>query len=94
MSEAHGPRSGFEPVKIGWLGACLDGEGGGYDKIHRMAFEEALEQKVLTRPVEHVIHPENGLPRGSARNAIDGYRWLVDQGCIAVAGACDFISAS
>jgi ABC-type branched-subunit amino acid transport system substrate-binding protein len=87
MSEAHGPRSGFEPIKVGWLGACLDGEGGGYDKIHRMAFDEALEEKVLTRPVEHVIHPENGLPRGSARNAIDGYRWLVDQGCIVIAGA-------
>src|SRR5258708_3955095 len=25
-------RSEFEPIKVGWLGACLDGEGGGYDK--------------------------------------------------------------
>jgi ABC-type branched-subunit amino acid transport system substrate-binding protein len=80
-------RGSFEAVKIGWLGACLDGEGGGYDKIHRMAFEEAAEQGIFTRPVEHVIHPENGLPRGSAKNAVDGYRWLVDQGCVAIAGA-------
>jgi len=80
-------RNEFEPVKVGWLGACLDGEGGGYDKIHRMAFDEALEQGVLTRRVEHVIHIEDGLPNGSAKNAVDGYRWLVDQGCVIVAGA-------
>ena len=47
-----------------------------------MAFDEALEQGVLPRKVEHVIHAENGLPNGSAKNAVDGYRWLVDQGCI------------
>jgi branched-chain amino acid transport system substrate-binding protein len=80
-------RNEFEPVKVGWLGACLDGEGGGYDKIHRMAFDEALESGVLTRQVEHVIHIEDGLPNGSAKNAVDGYRWLVDQGCVIVAGA-------
>jgi ABC-type branched-subunit amino acid transport system substrate-binding protein len=80
-------RSEFEPVKVGWLGACLDGEGGGYDKIHRLAFDEALEQGVLPRGVEHVIHAENGLPNGSAKNAVDGYRWLVDQGCVIIAGA-------
>lgn len=80
-------RNEFAPVKVGWLGACLDGEGGGYDNIHRMAFDEALEQGVLTRKVEHVIHIEDGLPNGSAKNAVDGYRWLVEQGCVIVAGA-------
>ncbi|MBM4265973.1 MAG: amino acid ABC transporter substrate-binding protein [Deltaproteobacteria bacterium] len=84
---AQAARVEFEPVKVGWLGACLDGEGGAFDKIHRMAFDEAFESGVFTRKVEHVIHPENGLPRGSARNAIDGYRWLVDQGCVVIAGA-------
>ena len=79
-------RNEFEPVKVGWLGACLDGEGGGYDRIHRMAFDEALEQGTLTRQVEHVIHVEDGLPNGSAKNAVDGYRWLVDQGCVIIAG--------
>jgi ABC-type branched-subunit amino acid transport system substrate-binding protein len=76
-----------EPIKIGWLGSALDGPGGGFDKIHRMAFDEAIESGLLNRPVEHVIHAEKGLPYGSARNATDGFRWLVDQGCIAVAGA-------
>jgi hypothetical protein len=36
-----------DAIKIGWLGSALDGPGGGYDKIHRMAFEEAAEQGVL-----------------------------------------------
>ncbi len=76
-----------EAIKIGWLGAALDGPGGGYDKLHRMAFAEASESGLLDRPVEHVLHAENGLPNGSAKNATDGFRWLVDQGCIAVAGA-------
>ena len=80
-------RSEFEPIRVGWLGACLDGEGGGYDKIHRMAFEEAREAGVLPRAVEHVIRAENGLPNGSAKNAVDGYRWLVEQGCLVIAGA-------
>ncbi len=84
---AERARGEFEPVKVGWLGACLDGEGGGYDRIHRMAFDEALAAGVLPRRVEHVIRAENGLPNGSARNAIDGYRWLVDQGCVIIAGA-------
>jgi ABC-type branched-subunit amino acid transport system substrate-binding protein len=69
------------------LGAALDGPGGGYDLIHRLAFDEAAEQGLLDRPVEFVLHAENGLPRGSARNATDGFRFLVDEGCVAVAGA-------
>ena len=77
----------MDPIKVGWLGAALDGPGGGYDKIHRLAFDQAVEQGVLNRPYEFVLHPENGLPRGSARNAIDGFKYLVDEGCIVVAGA-------
>ncbi len=77
----------MEPIKVGWLGSALDGPGGGYDKIHRMAFDDAVEQGVLERPYEFVLHAEQGLPRGSARNAIDGFKYLVDQGCIVVAGA-------
>ena len=76
-----------DPIKIGWLGSALDGPEGGYNKIHRLAFDEALEQGLLDRPVEFVLHAENGLPRGSARNAADGFKYLVDEGCIGVAGA-------
>jgi branched-chain amino acid transport system substrate-binding protein len=77
----------MDPIRIGWLGSALDGPGGGYDKIHRLAFDEAIDAGVLNRPVEFVIHPENGLPNGSAKNAIDGFKFLVDEGCIGVAGA-------
>ena len=28
MSESSGTKKDFDPIKIGWLGACLDGEGG------------------------------------------------------------------
>ena len=76
-----------DPIKIGWLGSALDGPGGGYDNIHRLAFDQAADQGVLNRPYEFVLHPENGLPQGSAKNAIDGFKYLVDEGCIAVAGA-------
>ena len=34
-----------------------------------------------------MLHPERGLPQGSAKNAADGFRYLVDAGCIGVAGA-------
>jgi hypothetical protein len=76
-----------DPIKIGWLGAALDGPDGGYDKIHRMAFDEAFASGLLDRPYEFVLHAERGLPNGSAKNATDGFRSLVDEGCIAVAGA-------
>ena len=77
----------FAPIRIGWLGSALMGEGGFADLCHRLAFDEAIETGLLNRPVEHVIHPEDGLPAGTAKNATDGFKWLVDQGCIGVAGA-------
>ena len=52
-----------DPIKIGWLGSALDGPDGGYNKIHRLAFDEATEQGLLDRPVEFVLHAENGLPQ-------------------------------
>jgi ABC-type branched-subunit amino acid transport system substrate-binding protein len=76
-----------DAIKIGWLGSALDGPDGGYDRIHRMAFDEAADGGLLDRPVEFVLDAENGLPHGSAKNATDGFRKLVDAGCIAVAGA-------
>src|SRR3954452_5567020 len=77
----------MDPIKIGWLGACLDGPDGSFDKIHRMAFDEAVDSGLLDRPYEFVLHAENGLPNGSAKNATDGFKYLVDEGCIGVAGA-------
>ena len=84
----------MEPIKIGWLGSALDGPDGGYDRIHRLAFDEAAERGLLDRPVEFVLHAENGLPQGSAKSATDGFRFLVDEGCIGVAGAYSSDNAS
>jgi ABC-type branched-subunit amino acid transport system substrate-binding protein len=52
-----------------------------------MAFDEAVDAGLLDRPYEFVLHGEHGLPNGSAKNATDGFRYLVDEGCIGVAGA-------
>jgi ABC-type branched-subunit amino acid transport system substrate-binding protein len=46
-----------------------------------------VESGLLDRPYEFVLHAENGLPNGSAKNATDGFRYLVHEGCIGVAGA-------
>ena len=52
----------MEPIKIGWLGSALDGPGGGYDKIHRMAFDEA--SRGATRQAGGILlHPEMVCPR-------------------------------
>ena len=84
----------MEPIRIGWLGSALDGPGGGYDKIHRMAFDEAEEQGLLDRPVEFVIHPENGLPQGTAKNATDGFRSLVEEGSPSSTSGATFARAT
>ncbi len=58
-----------------------------------MAFDEAYEAGWLNRRVEIVVHDENGLPFGRLRNAVEGFDWLVEQGCIAVAGAYSGVNA-
>ena len=68
-------------IKSGWPGSALDGPGGGNDRIHCMAFDEAAEHGLLDRPVEFVLNAENGLPHGSAKSATAGFRELVDAGC-------------
>jgi len=46
-----------------------------------------VESGLLDRPYEFVLHGENGLPNGTAKSATDGFRYLVDEGCIGIAGA-------
>jgi ABC-type branched-subunit amino acid transport system substrate-binding protein len=73
----------MEPIKIGWLGVPY----GHFDKVLRLAFDDAVQRGLLDRPYEFVFEPEGGLPAGTAKNAIDGFRRLAEAGCIAVAGA-------
>jgi len=74
----------YAPVKIGFLGAEFSPA---YRNIHQMAFDIAKEEGWLPRNVEMIGRTEGGLPQGTAKNVVDGYMDLVEQGCIAIAGA-------
>lgn len=78
----------FEPVKIGVL---IDMDLGQLlaDWIDPtiLAIEDALNEGVHSRgPVQLVIADARGLPRENYRKVIEGYRWLVQQGCVVVIG--------
>ena len=78
----------FEPVKIGIL-IDMDLNQLLADWIDPtiLAIEDALNEGVFSRgPVQLVIADARGLPRENYRKVIDGYRWLVDQGCVVVLG--------
>lgn len=76
----------FDPIKIGFL---LDWEVGVLENFTQpieLAFEEAYASGISNRRIELVIERAYGLPRRAAKYAIDGYRNLIDQGCIGVIG--------
>ena len=78
----------FEPVKIGIL-IDMDLNQLLADWIDPtiLAIEDALNEGVWARsPVQLVIADARGLPRENYRNVIEGYRWLVEQGCVVVLG--------
>jgi branched-chain amino acid transport system substrate-binding protein len=72
-----------EAIRIGWLGTPWDR----FEECIRLPFDDAVEKGLIDRPYEFVFEPEGGLPSGTAKGAVDGFRRLVDAGCIAVAGA-------
>ena len=72
----------YEPVKIGFLGAELGADPTHYRRIHQLAFDKAKEEGWLPRNVQMVSIAERGLPQGSAVNAVNGFRSLVEEGCI------------
>ncbi|HET7654092.1 MAG TPA: ABC transporter substrate-binding protein [Acidimicrobiales bacterium] len=78
----------FEPVKIGVL---IDMDLGQLlaDWIDPtiLAIEDALNEGVFTRgPIQLIVADARGLPRENYRKVRDGYRWLVEQGCVVVLG--------
>ena len=78
----------FEPVKIGIL-IDMDLNQLLADWIDPtiLAIEDAMNEGVWARsPVQLVIADARGLPRENYKKVIDGYRWLVDQGCVVVLG--------
>ena len=52
-----------------------------------LAIEDALNEGVWARSaVQLIVADARGLPRENYKKVIDGYRWLVDQGCVVVLG--------
>lgn len=49
-----------------------------------LAFEDAMNEGRLTRPVEIIAMHAAGLPTGQPRTVIDAYLDLVDEGCVIV----------
>src|SRR5262249_51699378 len=88
MAESRvGPHGlAFAPTKVGVLIDLDMGTKDDFLACLRFAFDEALEQRVLLRPVELLVKEAVGLPRLEARNATLGYRWLVEQGVLCTIG--------
>jgi branched-chain amino acid transport system substrate-binding protein len=78
----------FEPVKIGILiDMDLNQLLADWIDPTMLAIEDALNEGVWARsPVQLIIADARGLPRENYKKVIDGYRWLVDQGCVVVLG--------
>lgn len=53
---------------------------------HQMAFDDALEDGVVDRPIELVVEQCEGLPRGSSHAVIEGWKRLAGKGVVAIAG--------
>jgi ABC-type branched-subunit amino acid transport system substrate-binding protein len=84
--------SSAEPIKIGFLmdfrlppdfpQAMRDD----LTKPFELVFAEALEQKLIDRPIQILYREPEGLPKGSVKAVIDAYGELVEEGCLLVYG--------
>jgi ABC-type branched-subunit amino acid transport system substrate-binding protein len=80
------------PIRIGVLMDFLLPPPSHWDALRdivdtmELTFRDAHSEGVLDRPVEVIVRECDGLPRGTAKASIDGYRELVDEGCLAVFG--------
>lgn len=84
--------SSAEPIKIGYLmDFRLPPD---YPQTMRedlikpfeIVFAEALQQKLIDRPIEILYREADGLPKGSVKAVIDAYGELVEEGCLLVYG--------
>jgi ABC-type branched-subunit amino acid transport system substrate-binding protein len=76
----------FAPIKVGVLIDLDMGTKQDFLDTLRMGFDEAVEAGVLTRRVDLVVKEAIGLPRLEAKNTIDGYRALVEEGVLCTIG--------
>jgi branched-chain amino acid transport system substrate-binding protein len=85
LIEPTGGVDGAEPTRVGFLSDMPIGdELGGYLDPIILAFEDAMNEGRLTRPVEIVAAHVVGLPVGTAQNVVAAYRDLVARGCVIV----------
>lgn len=84
--------SSAEPIKLGYLFDFKLPPGFPEEKredltgTFELVFRQGFERGMIDRPVEIVFKEVEGLPKGSAKAAIDAYAELVDEGCLAVFG--------
>jgi ABC-type branched-subunit amino acid transport system substrate-binding protein len=76
----------FAPTKIGVLIDLDMGTKDDFLATLRLGFDEAFEQGIILRPVELIVKEAIGLPRLEAKNSIDGYLELVQQGVLCTIG--------
>ncbi len=76
----------FAPIKIGVLIDLDMGTKEDFLATLRIAFDHFHATGVITRRVELVVKEAIGLPRLEAKNSIDGYLDLVDQGVLCTIG--------
>jgi branched-chain amino acid transport system substrate-binding protein len=88
MTEQRKPPHGltFAPVKVGVLIDIDMGTKEDFLATLRFAFDEAYAEGIITRSVELVVKEAIGLPRLEAKNTIDGYLDLVNQGVLCTIG--------
>ncbi len=82
----------FKPIRIGLMG--WNGPDGidpkNYFSPARplvMAVEEGIAAGMIPRNVEFVTANEDNLPKGTWHGTIDGYKYLIDQGCCLIVGS-------
>jgi ABC-type branched-subunit amino acid transport system substrate-binding protein len=76
----------FAPIKIGVLIDLDMGTKQDFLDTLRMGFDEAFAAGIVTRPIELIVKEAIGLPRLEAKNTIDGYLDLVQQGVLCTIG--------
>lgn len=88
MTEPRRPPHGlpFAPVKVGVLIDLDMGTKDDFLATLRFAFDEAHAEKIITHSVELIVKEAIGLPRLEAKNTIDGYLDLVNQGVLCTIG--------
>lgn len=86
---AHGDRAvagdRFAPTRVGFLSDMPTGNQlGAYLDPVILAFEDAMNEGRLTRPVEVIASHAVGLPTGQPRTVVEAYLDLVREGCVLI----------